>query len=60
MDVEAHDEEPQPAELRIERRGCVVHIDGEPALWLETPIATRPQDWAPAARAMLFGDRLDR
>jgi hypothetical protein len=50
-----------PAEVRViplptvERRGTVVHINGEPTLQLNAPIATRPQDWAEPARSLLFG-----
>lgn len=38
----------------VKREGTLVIVDGAPSLWLESPIATRPQDWAPAARAILF------
>lgn len=40
--------------LIAERRGTIVHINGEPALRLNEPISTRPGDWAEPARSYLF------
>jgi len=41
-----------------ERRGLVVHVNGEPTLHLATPIATRPQDWTPAQVAIIWGPEI--
>jgi hypothetical protein len=35
----------------------VIHVDGNPTLLLNSPVMTRPQDWAPAARAILWPER---
>lgn len=43
---------PRPPE--VERRGLTVHVDGAPALHLAGPLLTRPEDWAPTARALLW------
>lgn len=40
----------------VERRGITVHVNGEPTLWLEQPIAWRPQDVPDAWRALLWRD----
>lgn len=42
---------------RVERRGLVIHVDGQPTLLLNSWVMTRPQDWAPAARAILWPER---
>lgn len=36
-----------------ELRHATIYVNGSPLLDLEEPIRTRPQDWAPAARAVL-------
>ena len=38
----------------IERRGTTIYVDGVPTFELNAPILTRPMDWSPAARSMLF------
>lgn len=38
----------------VERRGSTVYIDGVPTFELNMPILTRPIDWAPAAREILW------
>lgn len=39
---------------RIERKGLTIHVDGMPKIMLAFPIMTRPQDWNPTARAILW------
>lgn len=39
---------------RIERKGLTIHIDGVPTLQLNSWVKTRPQDWNPTARAILW------
>lgn len=42
--------------VAAERRGTTVYIDGVPTLFLESPIATRPQDWTPTQAALIFSE----
>ncbi len=39
----------------VERKGLVIHFNGEPGPGLLPPIMTRPQDWALPARTYLWG-----
>lgn len=39
----------------VERRGTTIYVDGVPTFELVEPILTRPMDWVPAAREILFG-----
>jgi hypothetical protein len=41
----------------VERRGVVVHVNGEPTWWLEQPISWRPQDVPESWRAVLWPER---
>lgn len=44
-----------PRVPQVERRGTTVFFDGVPTLLLNSPIMTRPQDWALPARIHVFG-----
>lgn len=44
----------------MKREGVTVFIDGAPTLQLNQPIATRPQDWAPATAALIFDEEAIR
>lgn len=46
--------ESEPKRPAVERKGLTVHVDGVPAVLVEAPMSTRPQDWTPGARAILF------
>jgi hypothetical protein len=54
---ERHIAELEAAATRdVHRSGTTFYFDGAPTLELNSPILTRPQDWAPAARRIVFPD----